>query len=421
MQLVDVFVTIIYLITLYLAVFWLLTLLTEREVFKKKRIRDWPFVSIIIPAYNEEDVIERTLNSVINLDYPREKLKIIVVNDGSTDRTPKIVRDFIRKHKDYNIKLLNQKNAGKWKALNHGLRFVNSEFFAVLDADSIVSKDALKTMLPYFYDESVGAVLPLMKVYTPKNILQKIQWYEYIVNMFYKKLASYINCIHVTPGPFTIYRTKVIKKLGGFKRAFATEDLEIALRLQKHHYKIIQVLETEVYTIAPRDFKGLYKQRYRWNKGSFLNVLSYRKMLFNKEYGDFGLIQLPSVLLTGFLSVSLLLLVLYYSIIKPLYKVIKKLFLTHFDIKTWLESLRFEFNLLDINIYKVIIAITVFLISLTMLYLAHKYTKERITKQGILALMTYFLFYYLILGFIWLFIIKDLIVGRFNSVWEKAR
>jgi len=146
-----------------------------------------------------------------------------------------------------------------------------------LDADSYVSKDALHKILPEFTNDNIAAVLPLLKVRNPKNFLQKMQWLEYIVNMFYKELMSKLDCVHVSPGPFSVYKKSILMKIGGFDENNLTEDLEITLRLQKYNYRIVQLLNTDVHTIAPETFKELYKQRNRWFKGAVLNAVAYIK------------------------------------------------------------------------------------------------------------------------------------------------
>ena len=419
---VDIFLSIIYAITLYYSVFWLVIYLTTKPKSRIKKIKKWPVVTIIIPAYNEEDVVSKTLLSVINLDYPKNKLQIIVVDDGSVDKTSKKVKNIIKQYKQRNITLLKQKNSGKWVALNNALKITKGEFFACLDADSYISKNALRKILPHFYNKKVGAVLPLMKVENPNNILQRVQWYEYIINMFYKRLLSYLNCVHVTPGPFSVYRTDVVKKLGSFKQAFLTEDLEMALRLQKNNYEIIQLLDPIVYTVAPHNLSGLYAQRKRWNKGSVLNALQYKDMLFNKTYGDFGLMQLPIVLFSGLLSLSLLLAFAYFSIVKPSYNLVKHLILVNFDIKTLISNWHVELNILNMDFYRLVMGITVFFFFLLIFYLAHKFTGENLTKQGRLSPILYLFLYYLIIGFVWLGILWDFLLGKFNQKqWVKAR
>jgi len=226
---------------------------------------------------------------------------------------------------------------------------------------------------------------------------------------------SYLNCIHVTPGPFSIYRKNVLDKIGGFRQGHNTEDMEIAFRLQKNQYKIVQLLNVNVYTYAPNSLKNFYFQRNRWNKGSILNVWDYRKMMFNKKYGDFGMLQMPMVLCAGFIAMTIIILVLFYNVFKPLFNSLHNLSLVDFDIFSFIANINLNLNLLDFNYYKLIIIAVIITVSLTVFTLAHKYTKQRLTNQGIAPLVVFILFYYLLLGAIWLGIAKDLILRRMKK------
>ena len=176
-DLLDAVLIPMYFILLFLAIFWLLVLFSGEDGKQKRTtLRRYPFFSVLVPAYNEQDGIVETLRSLIQLDYPRQKLEIVVINDGSTDRTPHLVEEFIKEHLEHNLVLLNQKNKGKGKALNTGLARARGEFFACLDADSAVRSDALKVMLPLF-EKDVAAVCPLLKVKSPNNIILKMQQY----------------------------------------------------------------------------------------------------------------------------------------------------------------------------------------------------------------------------------------------------
>ncbi len=411
MDLVTMALSVVYIITLFYTTFWLITLLEVKEE-KKKHLKKFPFISVLVPAYNEEDNIIETLNSLVSLDYPSNKLEIIVINDGSTDSTKQVAERFIGEHKRYDIKLINQDNQGKWVALNKALKIAKGEFFACLDADSSIEKAALKKMLPYFTNSNVAAVLPLIKIKNPKGILQKVQHYEYLINMFYKRIMSHLNCVHVTPGPFSVYRKKIVDKLGGFRKGHNTEDLELALRIQKHNYKIIQLGGVEVRTYLPNNMKDLYYQRHRWNRGALLNVWDYKKMVFNKKYGDFGMLQLPMVLCSGFLAMIVIFFMLYHNILKPLIKSVHNLSLVNFDIFSFITNFEINFNLLDFNYYKLIIMGTVLVIAFVVILLSHKYTQEKIAGQGVLSLVAYIFIYYLFLGTVWLGITKDLILRR---------
>ena len=180
----DIVLFCTYFILLFFSIFWLLVLFFSDDEKEKKKLTKKPFFTTIVPAYNEEESILETLTSLISLDYPKEKMEIIVVNDGSTDSTKFLVEEFITNNPDREITLINQDNQGKGRAMNAGLEIAKGEFFACLDADSFVSENALKEMLPYFEaDQNVAAVCPTLKVKKPSNILQKVQWFEYIIRV----------------------------------------------------------------------------------------------------------------------------------------------------------------------------------------------------------------------------------------------
>lgn len=396
-----------YFISLYFAIFWFLVLLDKEKKPKTIKLKKYPAVSIVVPAYNEEKNIQTTLKSLISLDYPGNKLEIIVVNDGSRDNTKSIVKDFIAKNKAFDIKLIDKNNEGKGAALNDGLRLAKGEFFVCLDADSIVTKDSLKKILPHFTNKNIAVVLPMLKVAKPKNIWQKMQWLEYIVNMFYKKLMSRLDCVHVSPGPFSVYRKEILDKVGGFDENNLTEDLEVTLRLQSKNYRIVQLLDAEVFTMAPKTFKELYKQRNRWFKGAVLNALKYRYMIFNKKYGDFGLMQMPTIIVSGILAVILFAAVAYYGL-KPYFNAFYNSIFIDFDFYTLIKTFKMDFSLLDLNYTTLLILIVMVGISIYILRKSHAVTKEKVNKHGVLSLLAYLLFYFLVLGFVWMGIILDL-------------
>ncbi len=410
--LLEVMLLVVYIITLYYTLFWLVALL-DYEPAAKKPLKRLPKVTVIVPAYNEEAHLEKTVSSILCLDYPEKLLEVVIVNDGSTDKTLSVARKLMRGNG--RVKVLDQVQGGKWKAMNSGIAVSSGEFVACLDSDSTVKKDALKKMLPFFVDENVAVVLPMLHVDRPENLLQKIQWHEYIVNMFYRKVAGMLNCIHVAPGPFSLYRKKTIEAIGGFREGYSTEDLEICMRLQSLNYKIVQTTETEAYTEAPRKISEFYKQRLRWNLGSTLNILSYRKMLFSKRYGDFGTFQLPMIFFATFFAVLVLCVTIYLSIFKPIYEKIAYLSLVNFDVLTLLRSLHFNKNLLDMDYFSLFMAVSFFLISGTVIVLAHRAVKQKINGQGIRALALFMFVYYLLLGFVRMIVIRDLFFRKRNK------
>lgn len=419
-SLVDIVLYSTYFFLLFFAIFWLLVIFgSEKDEEKKsQKLSRHPYFTTIVPAFNEEEAITETLQSLINLDYPKNKREIIVVNDGSQDQTKLLVEQFISQHPDHKIILINQKNQGKGRAMNNGLSQAKGEFFACLDADSFVSPNALQEMLPYFMEDSnVAAVCPLLKVKKPSSIIQKVQWAEYTTNMLYKMLNAKLDCIHVTPGPFSIYRTEVIKKLGGYDENTITEDLEIAIRLQKYHYKIAQTFNATVETIAPDNWKDLFWQRIRWYKGSVENTITYRKLMFNKEYGDFGYLRMPTIIFSGIIAIVLSFTLLRELIIQG-YHGFLSLSAVNFDILNLIKHASFNIDILSLPFSKYLIAITLFSISIFMMITSYKVVNEKITNHGrtFTSFATYLLIYGLFLTTVWIYI-AILFVKRKENKW----
>jgi cellulose synthase/poly-beta-1,6-N-acetylglucosamine synthase-like glycosyltransferase len=402
----DIVLTLIYILTLFYSIFWLLTLFDIRELQPRKPAR-LPKVSIVLPAYNEEEYLEKSVDSVLALEYPKELIEIFIVDDGSTDRTLEVAHS-MKKKRPGSIEVIHIANQGKWAALNEGLKRASGELFSCLDADSFVAPDALRKAVQHFEGEKVAVVLPLLKVKNPSSFFQRVQWYEYVINMFYKKLIGFLNCIHVAPGPFSIYRTSILREVGGFRKAHLTEDLEIVLRMQEQQYKIVQITDAEVYTVAPKNLKGIYRQRYRWFRGSLLNVWDYRRMLFNKKYGDFGMFQMPAVLFNGLIAVVLVTLTLYFNLLNPLYNALSRLPLIQFDIITLFSNFSFGMSVYDLNFYKLSIMVFFLLLSLFVVRIAHHFTRERLLRYGVKSILFFLFFYYITLAAVWVGLLIDL-------------
>lgn len=172
-----------------------------------------PFVSLIVPVWNEEKTIENSILSLKKVDYPKNKLEIVVVNDGSTDSTSKILKKFA---KDPLITILDNKdNQGKASRLNQGIMMCKGEFVATMDADSEVSPDILKKTIPYFKDVKTGAVTVSVRLKKTNNLLEKIIEIEYAIGLSLAlKALSFFNAMHVTPGPFLFIGKRQLLILG---------------------------------------------------------------------------------------------------------------------------------------------------------------------------------------------------------------
>lgn len=283
-------------ISLFFEVFLLITYLEVRDELKaeeenlKKELKYFPTLTVIVPCFNEGNTVSKTLDSILALDYPKELVKIIAVNDGSSDNTLEVLKSY----EDRGVRILSKANeGGKHYALNFALKYVNTELVGCLDADSFVMPNTLKRIVKFFEDEKTMAITPSIRVHEPGNILQHIQQVEYNWGILLRRLLSSLSALHIAPGPFSIFRKKVFDDLGPYKKAHNTEDMEIAMRMQKHGYKIVNSHSAHVYTVTPKSFKPLFKQRVRWSYGFLNNVIDYRDMLFRPKYGNVGMFILP--------------------------------------------------------------------------------------------------------------------------------
>lgn len=289
-------------ISLNFEIFLLITYFENRKEIKKEKkaqfnvkLKKYPSVTIIVPCWNEQNTVSKTIHSLLNLDYPKDKLKIMVVDDGSTDKTWSVVQKFTNNPQ---IELYTKENGGKFTALNYGISKLTTDLVGCLDADSYVHKDSMKKIALYFEDKETMAVAPSIKLWQPRNILQLLQKVEYGFGIFTRKMYHYMNAIYITPGPFSIFRREVFEKIGGYEHAHNTEDIQIALRMQKNGFKIAHAHDAIVYTVPPETVRKLLKQRVRWSYGFIKNAYDFRDMIFNKKYGNVGMLVLPMACLS---------------------------------------------------------------------------------------------------------------------------
>lgn len=267
----------------------------EEERLVAEGPTEYPSVTAIVPCWNEEKTVARTVHSLLELDYPKDKFKIMIVDDGSTDKTWEVIQQF---KNNPQIELHTKKNGGKYTALNYGLSKLTTDLVGCLDADSYVHKDTLKKIVYYFQDKETMAVAPSIKLWEPKSVLQLLQKIEYGFGIFNRKMFQYMNAIYITPGPFSIFRKEVFEKLGPYRHAHNTEDIEIALRMQENGMKIVHSHNAFVYTVPPNTVKKLLVQRIRWSHGFIQNAKDYRHMFFKKRYGNVGVFILPMAVIS---------------------------------------------------------------------------------------------------------------------------
>lgn len=388
----DIIIYIVIFITLYITTLWLVVFWENKNKICKPKLRkNYPDVCILVPCFNEEKTIIKNVCSLLNLDYPKDKLEIIIIDDGSTDKTYQKAEKLL-KHKQ--IKLFHKENGGKWTALNYGIERTNAEFIGCLDADSFVAPDALKIVMAHFIDKKIMAVTSSLKVYQPKNILQKVQRVEYIIMITYRKILTWINSLTVIPGPFSIYRKEVFEKLGSFVYGHNTEDCEMALRLQSKNWRIANAPDACVYTTTPASFKALKKQRERWYQGSIRNGWDYKYMFMNKKYGDLGLFVLPTIPLT----ILALITMMFYFLFLFIQNIINRFII-------W-QAIGFDFGEITFNpnwffintSASFLIGFFILALTITILIIASKISNEKlILKRDFL----FFIFLYSPLYLIW--------------------
>lgn len=373
-------------ISLFISVFWLLVFMESKDIVRRKALR-YPTLSIIIPCHNEEAYLKSCVESLVKQNYP--KLRIIIVDDGSSDMTHKIGRRLSRKYGF--VKYVRKNQEGKGAALNAGLRYVNSEHFGFIDADTFLSKGALKNMTSYLNDGAVS-VIAVIKPVKPRNFVERLQKIEYMIASFTRKLMSFLDALYYTPG-FALYNTSVVKKLGGFDEDNLTEDLEIGLRLKSNGHKIENTIEDYAYTVVPKTLKELFNQRVRWYRGSIYNSRKYKHMFFSRKHGDLGLFVLPIQYLLLAVTTPLLLMGTW-DISTAIAKNIIDVNLIGFDMGYFLETTSVQF----INPF------TFFVVALLASFLLILKTSEREIKEKISAAeyAVYIIVYPFINLFLWI-------------------
>ncbi len=251
-----------------------------------------PFVSVIVPAYNEELVIKNTITSLLASDY--ENYEIVVVDDGSTDKTSEVVRECFAG--ETRVRLFSERNAGKAAALNTGLRHARGEIVIALDADTLFAPQTVGALAHRFSDPGMGAVAGNAKVGNRINIVTRWQALEYITsqNMDRRAFAS-LNCITVVPGAVGAWRRELIEQAGGFQSDTLAEDQDLTLSIRRLGYNIGYEEDAVAWTEAPDRLRTLARQRFRWAFGTLQCMRKHIDALFRPRYGALGFIALPNV------------------------------------------------------------------------------------------------------------------------------
>ncbi len=241
-----------------------------------------PLVTVLVPAHNEEAVIVRCLNSILNNTYKR--VKIIVVDDASTDNTYKVLRDFKREHPNIALRIIRKRvNGGKGAGLNYALRrYVDGELVMTLDADSILSSNSIDRAVSYFVDPKimgVAANVQIMNQHTTLSILQK---FEHMIGYRSKKVYTLTNCEFVVGGVASTYRMSALRDVQFYDTDTLTEDIGLSTKIVaqgNRDHRVVYGVDVMAMTEPVDSFRGLLRQRYRWKYGSLQNLFKYNRLI----------------------------------------------------------------------------------------------------------------------------------------------
>ena len=310
------------------------------ESFRLRWITESPLappITLLVPAHNEEKSIRVSIRNLLELDYP--ELEVIVINDGSKDRTLEELQDefklrpvrmvyvqevpsaeirgLYRSDSDPRLLVIDKQSAGsKADAVNAGLNAATSPYVCIVDADSILEPDSLlRIMVPVLADPKhvvgVGGIIrilngseiqggQLLRVRLPRKSLEVIQVIEYLRAFLIGREAwAQGNMMLIISGAFGLFRTDLVRAIGGYRAEAIGEDCDLVVRLHRHliekgqEYRIQFVPDPVCWTEAPSDLKSLGRQRARWHKGLLDTLLPNVDMLFRPRYGRIGFLALP--------------------------------------------------------------------------------------------------------------------------------
>ena len=254
-----------------------------------------PRVAVLIPAYNEETVIVRTIRSVLNSDY--KNLHIIVIDDGSLDRTVEVAREaYAAEIAAGRVQVLTKANGGKAAALNYALERLTEEVYVGIDADTVIAADAISKLIPHFEDQRIGAMAGNAKVGNRVNLWTRWQALEYITSQnFERRALDLFHVVTVVPGAIGAWRTAPVKAAGGYPVNTVAEDADLTMNLLEQGLRVDYEDRALAYTEAPIDAKGLMRQRFRWSFGTLQAIWKHRAAFIRNK--AMGLFALPNILI----------------------------------------------------------------------------------------------------------------------------
>jgi len=251
-----------------------------------------PAVTVLIPAHNEESVIVQTVTSVLLSDL--NDIQVIVVDDGSADRTLELLKSNFGNNDA--VQIIHQVNRGKAAALNNALSHARTDIVITIDADTEIESDAIRKLVRHFSDPTVGAVAGNVKVGNRSRWLTRWQALEYITSQNMEKRAfDLLNCITVVPGALGAWRRKAIEDGGGITADTVAEDADLTIAIRRLGWRVTYDEEAIAWTEAPETPSALIRQRFRWTFGTLQSFWKHSSTLFRPKYGTLGCVALPNI------------------------------------------------------------------------------------------------------------------------------
>jgi poly-beta-1,6-N-acetyl-D-glucosamine synthase len=263
----------------------LLRKVKSTKALEKNGIHFNPKVSVIVPAWNEEVGIIKTVKSIISNSY--ENIEVVIVNDGSTDNSDTIIKNFLKLLRENKvpgndrITYIYRENGGKGRALNTGIEHSTGDIILTMDADSAIEPNGIENLVAYYRDPEIMAVVGNVKVANNNTIIGLLQQLEYYFGFYFKRAYSILGAEYIFGGACASFRRKVFEDLGLFDVSNKTEDIEMSMRTRFAGYKCTYAEDVIAYTEGASTSFGLINQRVRWKKGRFDTFWKYKSMFFS--------------------------------------------------------------------------------------------------------------------------------------------
>jgi cellulose synthase/poly-beta-1,6-N-acetylglucosamine synthase-like glycosyltransferase len=408
----DIIYYLFLFVALYFQIFFLMSYLENFDFFNLKKKNNYPalpqdglpLVSIVVACWNEDTTIDSTVKSIFNSEYPRDRIQLLLVNDGSDDATWEVMQQY---KNDPKITLINKKNGGKFTAINFALEHVKGDLIATVDADTFLQPTALPFMVERFLGDSkldaLGATIVLHK---PHSLTQIAQSIEYQLFAFTKLILAKMHGALVVPGAFSMYRPRVFNEIGLFKEAHKLEDLELTFRMHESRMKVGQSRDAIAYTNAPETVGALFRQRIRWGYGFIKNSYDYRHLIYNKDQGHFGFFTLPMSIFS-YLSIIIFFILSWFVVVRAIIQSVIQASLVGWS--TLFQWNGFELNTLSAQA-SVFITLILYVVVIFMIFSGKNLVNDR--SKNPFPILIFFVLYGIIVPF---WVIKSI----YNSIFDK--